>query len=98
MGTSKLLGKPNEILGVTCGGLLFCDGLASHPGNSSISYFFLIAVLHATESSISSSSVDQFGPSAVLPVFFPFGVIFIGVVACVLGYVLGKLKFRCSFC
>ena len=30
MGTSKLSGKPNETLGVTCG------GLASHPGGVAI--------------------------------------------------------------
>ena len=34
MGTGKLSGKPDEILGVTC------DGLASHPGGVAI---FLVA-------------------------------------------------------
>ena len=45
MGTSKLSGKPDKILGVTC------DGLASHPGGVAI-----LLVTSCTETGISSSS------------------------------------------
>ena len=54
MGTGKLLGQPNKMLG----GNLALDRLASHPGE-------LVAItpsrLPATETGISSSSVGQFG-------------------------------------
>ena len=45
MGTSKLSGKPDEMLGVTC------DGLASHPGGVAI-----LLVAQCMETRISTGS------------------------------------------
>ena len=48
MGTSKLSGKPDEMLGVTC------DGLASHPGGVAI-----LLVVSFYRTGIGSGSMDH---------------------------------------